>query len=142
MKRILTNEDALPQPVHRKWLLVGLLAMLFRGDVERLVDLCLVVVTILISVPSSPNASRPTSPMPRNLIIVDTDVVFPLPNSRLYHKQRNANIPVSPATTLMCSSSWSMKDLMRPLIWQPCLHMHCFLPTAFALYMYANHFHC
>ena len=36
-----------------------------------LMDLCLVVVTILISVPSSPNAPRPTSPMPHHLIIVD-----------------------------------------------------------------------
>ena len=53
---------------------------------------------------------RPTSPMPHSLIIVDTDVVFPLPNSRLYHNQRNANIPVSSATTFMCSSSWSMKE--------------------------------
>ena len=32
-----------------------------------------------------------------------------MPNSRLYHHQRNANIPVSSATTLMCSSYWSMK---------------------------------
>ena len=41
-------------------------------------DLCLVVITILISVPSSPNAPpppRPTSPMPHHLIIVGTDVV-------------------------------------------------------------------
>ena len=100
-----------------------------------LMDLCLVVVTILISVPSSPNAPRPTSPMPHHLIVVDTDVVFPLPNSRLYHNQRDANIPVSSSTTLMCSSYWSMKYLIKPLMWQPCLHVHCFLPTAFALYI-------
>ena len=84
--------------------------MSFRGAVEKLMDLCLVVVTILICVPSSPNAPRATSPTPHHLIIVDTDVVFSLPNSRLYHRQRNANIPVSSATTLMCSSSWSMID--------------------------------
>ena len=70
-------------------------------------DLCLFVLTILIFVPSSPNAPRATSTMPHHLIIVDTDVVFPLPNSRLYHNQRNANIPVSSATPLMCSYSWS-----------------------------------
>ena len=74
-----------------------------------LMDLCLVVVTIPISVPSSPHAPRPTSPMPHHLIIVDTDIVFHLPNSRLYHNQRHANIPVSSATTLMCSSSWTME---------------------------------
>ena len=101
-----------------------------------LMDLCLVVVTILILVPSSPNAPRPTSPMPHHFIIVDTDVVFHLPNSRLYHNQRNANISVSSATTLMCSSSWSREDLIKPLMWQPCLHVHCFFPTAFALYIY------
>ena len=61
-------------------------------------------------------------------IIVDTDVVFHLPNSRLYHNQRNANIPVSSATTLMCSSSWSMENLIKPLMWQPCLHVG---PTLF-----------
>ncbi len=108
-------------------------------------DLCLVVVTILISVPASPNApGRHHHAMPHHLIILDTDVVFPLPNSRLYHNQRNANIPVSSATTSMCSSSWSMKDLIKPLMWQPCLHVHCFLPTAFALYtcIYMSHFHC
>ena len=87
-------------------------------------DLCLVVVTILIHVPLSPNAPMPTSPMPHHLIIVDTDVVLPLPNSRLYHNQRNANIPVSSATTLMGSSSWSMKDLIKPLMSQRCLHVH------------------
>ena len=78
--------------------------------------------------------------MTRHLIIVDTDVVLYLPNSRLYHNQRNANITVSSATTFMCSSSWSMEDLIKPLMWQPCLHVgpiHCFLPTAFALYIYA-----
>ena len=48
----------------------------------------------------------------------------------------NANIPVSSATTLMCSSPWSMSELIKPLMWQPCLHVHCFLPTAFALYIY------
>ena len=93
-----------------------------------LMNLCLVVVTILISVPSSPNAPRPTSPMPHHLIIVDTDVVFPLPNSRLYHNQRKANIPVSSATTLMCSSSCSMKDLIKPLMGQPCLHVCTLFP--------------
>ena len=82
-----------------------------------LMDLCLVVVTILISVPSSQNAFRPTSPMPHNLIIVDPDVVLPLPNSRLYHNQRNANIPMSSATSLMCSSSWSIQYLIKPLMW-------------------------
>ena len=40
-----------------------------------LMDLCIVVNTILMSVPLSPNAStRPTSPMPRHFSIVD--VVF------------------------------------------------------------------
>ena len=39
-------------------------------------DLCLVVVTILISVPSSPNApGRRHRALPHQLIIVDTDVV-------------------------------------------------------------------
>ena len=99
-----------------------------------LMDLCLVVVTILISVPSSPNAPRPTSPMPHHFIIVDTDV-FPLPNSRVYPNQRNASIPVSSAKILMRSSSWSMGDIIKPLMWQTCLHVHCFLPTSFALYM-------
>ena len=89
-----------------------------------MMNLCLVVVTILISVTSSPNAPRPTSPMPHHLIIVDTDAVFPLPNSRLYHNQRNANIDVSSVTTFMFSSSWSIKDLIKPLMWQPCLHVH------------------
>ena len=89
--------------------------MLFRGVCCRdrvMMYLYLIVVTILISDPWSPNAHRPTSRMPHNLIIVYTDVVFPLPNSRLYHNQRNSNIPVSSATTLMCSSSWSMEDLI------------------------------
>ena len=44
-------------------------------------DLCIVVVAILVSVPSSPSAPRPMSPMPHHLIIVDRDVLFPLPNS-------------------------------------------------------------
>ena len=66
-----------------------------------LMDLCLVVVTILISVSSSPNAPRPTSPMLHHLIIVHPDVVFHLPNSRLYHNQIKANMPVSSATTLI-----------------------------------------
>ena len=39
----------------------------------------------------------------------------------------------------MCSSSWSMAELIKPFMWQPCLHMHCFLPTAFA---YVSNFHC
>ena len=58
-------------------------------------DSCIVVKTILMSVPWSPNANtRPTSPMPRHFIIIDTGVVFPLPNSRLCHNQRNANTRV------------------------------------------------
>ena len=55
-------------------------------------DLCIVVKTILMSVPLSQNApARPTSPIPRHFVIVETDVVFPLPNSRQRHNQRNAN---------------------------------------------------
>ena len=110
--------------------------MLFRGAVESadgLVSSCGNHTDIRSIVP---NAPRPTSQMPHHFIIVDTGVVFPLSNSRLYHVQRNANIPVSSATTLMCSSSWSMEDLIKSLMWQPCLHVHCLLPTAFALYIW------
>ena len=82
--------------------------------------------------------------MTHHLIIVDTDVVFHLPNSRLYHNQRNANIPVSSATTLMCSSSWSMEDLIDvatmfslhvgPILFPPPLHLHC-IRESFSLLM-------
>ena len=46
-----------------------------------------VVVTLLMSVPFSPCPLRSTSPMPHHFIIVDTAVVFHLPNSWLYHNQ-------------------------------------------------------
>ena len=51
-------------------------------------DVCPVVVTVLMSVTLSPNAPKPTSPMPHNVIIVDAYLVFALPNSGLYHNQR------------------------------------------------------
>ena len=58
----------------------------FIGSVYYIVlmNLCIVVKTILMSVPLSPNApARSTSPMNRHFIIVDIDVVLPLPNSRM-----------------------------------------------------------
>ena len=110
--------------------------MLFRGVVESadgFVSTCGSHTDIRSIVHKRPQADVPNASP-------SDHVVFPLPNSRLYHNQRNANIPVALATTLMCSSSWSMKYLIKPLMWQPCLHVHvhCFLPTAFALYMYAT----
>ena len=69
------------------------LAMLFRGavgSVDGLVSSCGNHTDIRSIVPKRP---QPTSPMPHHLIIVDTDIVFPSPNSRRYYNQRNANIP-------------------------------------------------
>ena len=78
--------------------------------------------------------------MTHHLIIVDTDVVFHLPNS----------LPVSSATTLMCSSSLSMEDLIKPLMWQPCLHVgptlfppHCIcIVYIYNMFIYVSHFLC
>ena len=39
----------------------------------------------------------------------------------------------------MCTVSFP-SYLIKTLVWQPCLHVHCFLPIVFALYV--SHFHC
>ena len=83
-----------------------------------------------------------------HLIIVDTDVVFHLPNSRLYHNQRNANITVSSATTFMCSSilvdgrfdqavDVATMFTYRPYTVSSPLHLHCIY-----IYIYVSHFLC
>ena len=41
-------------------------------------DVCPVVVTVLMSVPLSPNTPKPTSPMTHNVIIVVTHTLFSL----------------------------------------------------------------
>ena len=86
----------MPKPIPLKWLLV--IGMLFRGAVESddgLVssNCCGNHTDIRSIVPKRP---RPTSPMHHqsHWIIVATYVVFLLPNSRLYHNQRNLNTPV------------------------------------------------
>ena len=110
-----------------------------------LMDLCIVVKTILMSVPLSPNApARPTSPMPRHFIIVDTDVVFPLPNSRLCHHQRNANTCVISHNIdvfifLVDERLYKSVDVATIFAYMYG-GLHRFLPTPFALS--ASQFHC
>ena len=94
--------------------------MLFTGAVESadgLVSSCGNHTDIRSIVPKCPKADvTNASPFDHCL----HRCCFPFAEQPTVSQPEKHELYVSSTTPLLCSSSWSMKDLIKPLMWQPC----------------------